>query len=262
MFRLLFVGDVVGERGVTAVQELVPDLRRELDLDAVIANGENSAKGNGITAETGGALLSVVDFLTLGEHAFDQEGVGPFLDREERIVRPANSGDGLPGRGWGTFGMDGTRVGVAAVQGRVFMDPTLPSPFEAADRAVEELEAAEAGLVLIDVHAEATSEKQTMGWHLDGRVAAVVGTHTHVPTADLRVLPGGTAYATDVGMTGDSDGVIGIDRGKIIEIFFEEEKIATVPVQGPVRLDAVLVEVEPENGLAANIERVFREWDG
>jgi calcineurin-like phosphoesterase len=142
------------------------------------------------------------------------------------------------------------------------MDTTLPSPFETVDRAVQELEDMGAGLILVDVHAEATSEKQTMGWHLDGRVAAVLGTHTHVPTADLRVLPGGTAYATDVGMIGDADGIIGVDREKIIEIFFEEEKIAADPAQGPVRLDAVLVEVELENGRAASIKRVFREWDG
>lgn len=252
----------MGERGVAAVRDLVPNLRHELELDAVIANGENSAKGKGITTETGEALLSVVDFLTLGEHAFDHEGVGPFLDRERRIVRPANSGDNLPGRGWGTFEADGARVGVAAVQGRVFMDASLPSPFEMADRAVEELGALGADLILFDVHAEATSEKQTMGWHLDGRVAAVIGTHTHVPTADLRLLPGGTAYATDVGMTGDADGVIGVDREKIIKIFFGEEKIATAPDRGPVRLDAVLVEAEPEAGRAVRIERVFREWGG
>ncbi len=262
VFRLLFIGDVVGERGVTAVRKLVPGLRRELGLDAVIANGENSAEGRGVTAGTGEALLSVVDFLTLGEHAFDQEGVGPFLERERRIVRPANSRDGLPGRGWGTFEANGARVGVVAVQGRVFMDTSISSPFEVVDRAVEELGAQGADLILVDVHAEATGEKQTMGWHLDGRVAAVVGTHTHVPTADLRVLPGGTAYATDVGMAGDVDGIIGVDRETFIEIFFEEENISTGPARGPVRLDAVLVEVEPGSGRAASIERVFREWSG
>src|SRR4051794_28488320 len=163
MFRLLFIGDVVGERAVAAVRGLVPGLRHDLELDAVIANGENAANGIGITAETGGALLSVVDFLTLGEHAFDREGVGTFLDQERRIVRPANSRDGVSGRGWGTFEVNGVLVGVAVVQGRVFMDTTLPSPFEMADRAVEELDALGADLVLVDVHAEATSEKQTMG---------------------------------------------------------------------------------------------------
>src|SRR5215213_6594434 len=149
-FRLLFIGDVVGERGCAAVQALVPGLRRELELDAVIANGENSAGGLGITADTGGALLSVVDFLTLGDHAFDRPGVGDFLNREQRIVRPANLDAGLPGRGWGVFEAAGKRVGVANVQGRVFMR-TPPSPFEAADQAATALEAAGAEFILLDV---------------------------------------------------------------------------------------------------------------
>jgi metallophosphoesterase (TIGR00282 family) len=258
-FRLLFVGDVVGETGCGAVQALVPGLRRELGLDAVIANGENSAGGLGITADTGEALLSAADFLTLGDHAFDREGAGEYLDREPRVVRPANLEVGLPGRGWGVFEASGKRIGVANVQGRVFMR-TPHSPFEAANRAVMQLEAAGAQIILVDVHAEATSEKQAMGWHLAGRVAAVLGTHTHVPTADLRVLPGGTAYATDVGMTGGVDSIIGFAREDWLRLFLEDGSLPETVDEGRVRLDAVLVEVRDHQ--AVSIERVSREWSG
>ncbi|MDP9426834.1 MAG: YmdB family metallophosphoesterase, partial [Actinomycetota bacterium] len=195
-FRLLFVGDVVGEAGIEAVVGIVPGLREGLGLDAVVVNGENSAPGGrGITEGGSDALLSVADFLTLGNHAFDADG--KFLEREPRVVRPANLKAGLPGRGWGVFEAAGVRVGVVNVMGRVFLDEKLASPFEAADRAVEELQNEGADLILVDVHAEATSEKQAMGYHLAGRAQIVVGTHTHIPTADERVLSGGTAYATD-----------------------------------------------------------------
>ncbi|MEW6637859.1 MAG: TIGR00282 family metallophosphoesterase [Actinomycetota bacterium] len=255
MFRLLFVGDVVGEGGCEAVRALVPGLRRELALDAVIANAENSAGGFGITEQTGEALLSVVDFLTLGDHAFDREGAAEYLERERRVVRPANLRGDPPGRGWSVFEASGVRVGVANVQGRVFMRDAS-SPFEAADRAVEELERAEAEAILVDLHAEATSEKQAMGWHLAGRVAAVVGTHTHVPTADVRVLPGGTAYVTDVGMTG-GDGVIGFDREGWLDFFLRDRPLRPEPAAGSVRLDAVLVEIEGRRAVGAR--RVSRE---
>jgi 2',3'-cyclic-nucleotide 2'-phosphodiesterase len=176
MFRLLFIGDVVGEAGCAAVQALVSASRWELGLNAVVANAENSApQGRGITPESGSALLSVVDFLTLGNHAFDAKGAEEYLDREPRVVRPANLDKGLPGRGWGTFEAGGgVRVGVANVQGKVFMHQDSRSPFEAADRAVADLEASGADLILVDVHAEATSEKQAMGYHLEGRVQAVI----------------------------------------------------------------------------------------
>ncbi len=258
-FRLLLVGDVVGEGGCAAVQALVPGLRRELELDAVIANGENSEGGLGITADTGEALLSAVDFLTLGDHAFDRQGVGEFLDREPRIVRPANLDAELPGRGWGVLEAAGKRIGVANVQGRVFMQ-TPRSPFEAAHRAVTELEAAGAEFILLDVHAEATSEKEAMGWYLAGRVAAVLGTHTHVATADLRILPGGTAYATDVGMTGGVDSIIGFAREEWLRLFLEGGSLPETVPEGRVRLDAVLVEVG--NRRAVSVERISREWSG
>ena len=260
-FRLLFVGDVVGDAGVSAVLDLVPALRERFGLGAVVINGENSAPGGkGITPKSGAALLSVANFLTLGNHAFDAEGHEGFLRKEERVARPANFGDDRPGRGWGTFQADGLTVGVANVLGRVFVERKQTSPFEAADRAVAALEAEGADLVLVDAHAEATSEKEALGYHLAGRVHAVLGTHTHVPTADARVLPGGTAYATDVGMTGCKQSIIGFDRDGFIGLFLGEKRRLPVATRGPVAFNAVLVDFDPERRDATKIERVIEEW--
>ena len=259
-FRLLFVGDVVGEAGIEAVVGVVPGLRAGLGLDAVVVNGENSAQGGrGITEDGSEALLSVADFLTLGNHAFDAEG-GKFLERETRAVRPANMRAGLPGRGRGGFEAGGVRVGVVNVIGRVFLDEGLRSPFEAADRAVGELREEGADLILVDVHAEATSEKQAMGYHLDGRAEVVVGTHTHIPTADERVLPGGTAYATDVGMTGREGSIIGFDRGNFLSLFLGRPGRIRISTEGPVIFRAVVVDLDVEGRRATGIERLTREW--
>jgi 2',3'-cyclic-nucleotide 2'-phosphodiesterase len=260
-FRLLFVGDVVGSAGCSAVLDLVPELREQLGLDAVVANAENSAPGGrGITKESGSALLSVADFLTLGNHAFDAEGYEEFLEAEERVARPANLDDGLPGRGWGAFEADGVTVGVANVLGQVFIDRTPVSPFEAADRAVSELEALDAELVLVDAHAEATSEKQALGYHLAGRAQAVLGTHTHVPTADALILPGGTAYTTDVGMTGCEESIIGFDREGFLGLFLGERRRLPVATEGPVIFSGVLLDFDPDGRRATGIEPVRRDW--
>jgi 2',3'-cyclic-nucleotide 2'-phosphodiesterase len=259
-FRLLFIGDVVGEAGCAAVRTLVPTLRHELEFDAVVANGENSAPGGrGITPESGSELLSVVDFLTLGNHAFDAGGAGKFLQWEKRIIRPANLETDSPGHGWGTFEAGGVRVGVVNVQGRVFMKRVPHSPFRAAERAIDEVEAAGAGLVLVDVHAEATSEKQAMGYHLEGRAQAVVGTHTHVPTADARVLSGGTAYVSDVGMTGGKESIIGFDKEDFMGLFLDREPARIGVSKGPADCNAVIIEVDVESRRATSIERVYRE---
>ena len=258
-FRLLFVGDVVGSAGCSAVLDLVPDLREQLELDAVVANAENSAPGGrGINEESGTALLSVADFLTLGNHAFDAEGYEKYLEREERIARPANLNENLPGRRWGTFQANGVKVGVANVLGQVFIDRTPFSPFEAADEALTQLR--EADLVLIDAHAEATSEKQALGHHLAGRAQAVLGTHTHVPTADATILPGGTAYTTDVGMTGCEESIIGFDREGFLGLFLGERRNLPVATRGPVLFCGVLVDFDLDGRRAARIEPVRREW--
>jgi 2',3'-cyclic-nucleotide 2'-phosphodiesterase len=260
-FRLLFVGDVVGEAGCAAVLDLVPRLRERLELDAVVANAENSAPGGrGITPESGSALLSVVDFLTLGNHAFDAEGYRGFLESEERVVRPANFEAGLPGRGWGVFVAGGVTLGVTNVLGEVFIEGGHLSPFEAADKALAELGTLDVDLILVDAHAEATSEKQALGYHLAGRAHAVLGTHTHVPTADLRVLPGGTAYATDVGMTGPRESIIGFDREDFLGLFLGQRRRISVAKRGPVTLNGTLVCLDHRERRAVRIEAVREEW--
>jgi 2',3'-cyclic-nucleotide 2'-phosphodiesterase len=262
VFRLLFIGDVVGETGCDAVRGLVPTLRRELELDAVIVNAENSAPGGrGITPDSSSALLSVVDFLTLGNHAFDTQGSERFLDREPRVVRPTNLDDSLPGQGWGMFEADGLCVGVANVQGRVFMKQNVNSPFEAADRAVADLRASGADLILVDMHAEATSEKQAMGYHLDGKLQALVGTHTHVPTADGRILAGGTAYVSDVGMTGGKESIIGFDREDFLGLFLGRKPTRIGVSKDPAVFNAVVIEVDAEGRRAMSIERVYKDVD-
>ena len=260
-FRLLFVGDVIGPSGVSAALDLVPKLRGELSLDAVVANAENSAStGRGVSAESGAALLEVADFLTLGNHAFDAEGHRGFLEGNERVVRPANFDGRHPGRGWGTFGVDGVTVGVANVLGKVFIDRTRTSAFQAADEALANLED-RADLVLVDSHAEATGEKQALGYYLAGRAQAVLGTHTHVPTADASILPGGTAYTSDVGMTGCRKSVIGFDRDDFLGLFVPNGRRGIrVETRGLVVLNAALVELDPERREATSIEPVRREW--
>ena len=258
-FRLLFVGDVVGGAGCLAVLDLVPELREQLELDAVVANAENSAPGGrGITEESGAALLSVADFLTLGNHAFDAEGYERYLEREERIARPANLDEKLPGRGWGAFEANGVTVGVANLLGQVFIDRTPVSPFDAADEALAHLRGAD--LVLVDAHAEATSEKQALGYHLAGKAQAVLGTHTHVPTADATILPGGTAYTTDVGMTGCEESIIGFDREGFLGLFLGERRKLPVATRGPVLFSGVAVDFDPGGRRATGIEPVRREW--
>lgn len=258
---MLFVGDVVGPAGCAAVLDLIPRLRRDLDLDAVVANAENSAPGGrGITRESGSALLSVADFLTLGNHAFDAEGYREFLEEEDRVVRPANFGKNDPGLESGIFEAGGVTVGVTNVLGRVFVERTKISPFQAADRAVAELKKRGAELVLVDSHAEATSEKLALGYHLDGRAQAVLGTHTHVPTADLEILPGGTAYVTDVGMTGCKESIIGFQREDFLALFMGDWRGISVATSGPVVLNAALVEFDLDGRRAVGIRAVRKEW--
>jgi metallophosphoesterase (TIGR00282 family) len=216
--KLLFIGDIVGSPGRTAVEALLPKLRERHAPDFIVANGENSAGGLGITERIARALFDTgIDAITLGNHAYRHAEVYDYLDREERIVRPANYPKGNPGRGHTVIEKDGTRLGIVNLSGTVFLDAAR-SPFPEADAILAELRG-RADQVLVDFHAEATSEKAAMGWYLDGRVTACVGTHTHVPTADARVLPGGTAYVTDVGMTGPRDSVIGVERELAVRRF-------------------------------------------
>jgi 2',3'-cyclic-nucleotide 2'-phosphodiesterase len=252
--KLLFIGDVVGGVGRRAVGTALPGLVEEHAPDFVVANGENAAGGVGITEKTARELFDYgIDAITLGNHAYRHREVYGYLDREPRIVRPANYPKGSPGRGHTVVERGGRRLAVLNLSGSVFLDAAR-SPFSEVDAALAELRG-KADDVLVDFHAEMTSEKVAMGWHLDGRVTACVGTHTHVPTADARVLPGGTAYITDVGMTGPRDGVIGVQREHALERFIRFTQVRFETAQGDPWLNAVLIEAE--DGRATSIEQLL-----
>ena len=253
--RILMIGDVIGKPGRNALSTLVPELRDELALDLVIANGENSAGGFGLTLDTSQEMLSCgVNMLTSGNHVWAKKEILPFLDEGLPIIRPANYPPSAPGRGHMTV----KNALVLNLMGRVFMAP-LDCPFRTADRLLEEARRDGAPrIIIVDMHAEATSEKQAMGWYLDGRVSAVLGTHTHVGTVDARILPKGTGFITDVGMTGPYNSVIGSDRDAVIERFLTQMPQRLTPPGGPVILNSVLLEVDDDTGMALSIERVDR----
>jgi metallophosphoesterase (TIGR00282 family) len=256
--RLLFVGDVVGRPGRRAVAQWLPALRRDLRADFVVVNGENSAGGFGITPETFNDITAAgADVVTGGNHIWHTREAPALLDGEPRLLRPANYPAGAPGRGAAVFpSAAGPRVGVLNLEGRVFMQPLL-SPFDYGREAAERLRA-ETRVIFVDFHAEATSEKAALAWHLDGRVSAVVGTHTHVQTADERVLPQGTAFITDAGMTGPRDSIIGMSSQTVLPRFLSLLPARFEVAAGPAQLNGVLVEIDPDSGRALRIERVAR----
>jgi 2',3'-cyclic-nucleotide 2'-phosphodiesterase len=255
---ILFIGDVVARAGRRVVRDLLPGLRDELGLDFVVANGENAAGGIGITPKEADALFGAgVDVITLGNHTYRHREIWPYLDQQPNIVRPANFLRTQPGRGTCVVERDGVSLGVVNVSGNLYMQAGSPALLTV-DDALKEVSAAD--LALVDIHAEATSEKVAMGWYLDGKVTAVVGTHTHVPTADARVLPGGTAYITDVGMTGARGGVIGVRR---------EQSISVMRTHMPQRYDAAdedpwlnAVVIRANGRRADAIEQVLRPGSG
>jgi len=253
--KLLFIGDVVGGVGRRALAALLPALRERWQPDFVVANGENAAGGVGITERTALELLGAgVDAITLGNHAYRHREVYDFLDGDQRVVRPANYPKGSPGRGHTVVEKEGRRLGLVNLSGSLFLEAAR-SPFAEVDAALGDLRG-RADHVLVDFHAEATSEKVAMGWHLDGRVTACVGTHTHVPTADARVLPGGTAYVTDVGMTGPRGGVIGVKREQALDRFLTMVPVRFETSRDDPWLNAVVIEGEPD-GRARSIEQVL-----
>jgi metallophosphoesterase (TIGR00282 family) len=255
--RILFVADVVGHPGRDAVKALLPGLKEELTPDLVILNGENAAGGFGLTARIAAELKSAgADVITSGNHVFAQKEFVSELPGLDRVLRPANYPPPAPGRGWWVVQAGGHEVLVMNLMGRIFLD-SLDDPFRAADAILAEHP--DVKLVFCDMHAEATSEKTAMGWYLDGRASAVVGTHTHIPTADARVLPGGTAYVTDVGMVGPRDGCIGMDRDVVIQRFLTGVPNRFVVASGPVTFNSVLVTINPSTGRATSIQRIDRE---
>src|SRR5579859_3990560 len=261
--RVLFIGDIVGSPGREIVRDRLADLVPQKQIDLVIANGENSAAGFGITPKIAEELLkNGVEVISGGNHSWDRREIMEFMPHEPRLLRPANFPDGTPGRGMyvGTA-KNGMKYAVINLQGRVFL-PAIEDPFRTADELLASLPA-DAAFVLVDFHAETTSEKIALGWYLDGRATAVVGTHTHVATADERVLPEGTAYITDVGMTGPHTGVIGMDRAAIVKKFLDGLPARFEVAQGDVQMNAVLIETDddgPRNTAgrlkASSIERL------
>jgi metallophosphoesterase (TIGR00282 family) len=251
--RILFIGDVVGSTGRDVVRGLVPGLVESEQPDFVVVNGENSAGGLGITEKTAKSLFAAgADAITLGNHAFHHRDSYEMLDSDARIIRPGNFPKAAPGRGHTVVEKDGMRLGLVNVQGQFSLE-TARSPFAEVDAALADIDATH---VLVDFHAEATSEKVAMGWHLDGRVTACVGTHTHIPTADARVLPGGTAYVTDVGMTGARGGVIGMRRDQALRKFLTQLPTRFEPAEEDPWLNAVVIEAD-DSGTATGIRQVL-----
>jgi 2',3'-cyclic-nucleotide 2'-phosphodiesterase len=254
--RILFIGDVVGGAGRRGLAAALPRLRERLAPDLVIANGENAAGGAGITEKTAADMRrSGVDLLTTGNHVYRQRDAYEFLDNDELIVRPANYPKGNPGRGSAIIEAAGRKVGVLNLSGELQLT-VARSPFPAAEAEVGELERRGAEVIVVDFHAEVTSEKVAMGWHLDGRVAAVLGTHTHVPTADARVLPGGTAFISDVGMTGSRTSILGVEIEDALGRFRTQMPARFRTAEEDVWINAVVFDVG-EDGRATSIEQIL-----
>lgn len=258
--RLLFIGDIVGKPGRDGLARVLPRWIDERRPDLVVANLENSAGGFGVTSKAMRELAPLpIDLFTSGNHVWHKNDGFRFLTEDGRVLRPFNFPRRTPGRGWAVVETaGGIKIGVINLCGRSYMDPNLvaASPFDAVEEALA-LTGAETPIALVDFHAEATSEKQALGWYLNGRVSAVIGTHTHVQTADERILPGGTAFITDAGMTGPEDSVIGMAKKAVIEKFLTGmPRRFEVARGGPVRVSAVIVGINAANGRAMNIERL------
>ncbi|MBI4285249.1 MAG: TIGR00282 family metallophosphoesterase [Chloroflexi bacterium] len=253
---VLVIGDIIGRPGRKALQELLTGLRQEYRIDLVIANGENAAGGFGLTPDTANELIaSGVNIITSGNHIWAQKEIIPYLDGAMPVTRPLNYPPGVPGRGYLVHG----QVMVVNLIGRTFMG-NFDCPFRGMDRLLAEVSPSPP-VIIVDFHAEATSEKVAMGHYLDGRVTAVLGTHTHVGTIDSRVLPGGTAYVTDIGMTGPIESVIGMQTEEVVQAFLTIKPQRFTVAKGRTMLNAVLVDVNETTGKATRIERIYREVD-
>ncbi len=254
--KVLFIGDIIGEPGRKIVRQNLKGLAEAHRPDVVIANGENAAGGFGITPEIADELFFMgIDVLTSGNHVWDKKEIEPYLAKQDRLIRPANYPEGTIG--YGSVVISTERAGKAAVlnlEGRVFMS-NLDDPFRIAEREIEKLRE-ETRVVIVDFHAEATSEKMALAWYLDGKASAVIGTHTHVQTADERVLPGGTAFLSDAGMTGPTDSVIGVKKEDAIARFLTQRPHKFEIPKGPVHLDAVVIDIDEKSGKAKSIERI------
>lgn len=258
--RILFIGDIVGSPGRRIVHDRLRDTVQQRGIDLVIANCENAAAGFGITPKLAEELLDEgIDVLSGGNHIFDKKELIDYFAHQPRLLRPANYPPAAPGKGVFVGEKKGVRYAVVNVQGRVFM-PAIDCPFRTVDRELSELPV-DVKVIFVDLHAEASSEKIAMGWYLDGRASVVVGTHTHVPTADERLLPKGTAYITDVGMTGGHDGVIGMDKAGIVQKFLDGLPTRFGVAEGDVQMNCVEVDVDESTGRARSIARLRLKID-
>ncbi|BCE06623.1 TIGR00282 family metallophosphoesterase [Bacillus paralicheniformis] len=255
--RILFIGDVVGSPGRDMIKTYLPKLKMKYKPNAVIVNGENAAHGKGITEKIYHQLIQAgADVLTMGNHTWDKREIFDFIDDAPQIVRPANFPEGTPGKGITYIKTNGSKeLAVINLQGRTFL-PAIDCPFRKADKLIEEA-SKRTPFIFIDFHAEATSEKQAIGWYTDGRVSAVVGTHTHVQTADNRILPKGTAYITDVGMTGPYDGILGVDRETIIKRFKTSLPVRFEIAEGRTTLSGVVIDIDEQSKKAVKIDRIL-----
>lgn len=259
LLKVLVIGDIVGSPGRSAASSIIPQLKKEYDLELIIANGENAAGGSGVTPKVAKELFSFgIDVITTGDHIWKKREVVEIIDAEARLLRPANYPSGAPGKGKVVLkGKSGFDIGVVNLLGRVFMQP-VDCPFAAVRTAVSELKA-KTPIIIVDIHAEATSEKLAIGWYLDGLVSAVLGSHTHVQTADERVLPKGTAYITDLGMTGPFDSVLGRRVEQILERFITGMPTRFEMADENIQLQGVVIDIDPKTGRAHSIERIQRK---
>ncbi|UCH92911.1 MAG: TIGR00282 family metallophosphoesterase [Candidatus Aminicenantes bacterium] len=258
LFRILFVGDISGRYGRRFLGKSLPTIKIKFHPNLVIANGENSAGGLGITHKTAREIFEAgVDVITSGNHVWDKKEALDLLEKEKRVIRPINYPEGVPGKGYYIFTANhNTEVMIVNLQGRVFMDPVVDNPFLCIDKFLNQVRQ---DIIIVDFHAEATAEKQAMGFYLDGRVSAVLGTHTHVQTSDLRILPGGTAYQTDVGMTGSLDSIIGMKRDPVIRRFLTGINQKFEVARENIILDMVICDINKQSGKAVNARsmRIF-----
>ncbi|MCA0754109.1 TIGR00282 family metallophosphoesterase [Paenibacillus sp. N4] len=253
--NVLFIGDIVGNVGRSALKRVLPALKSKYNPHIIIANGENAAAGRGITASIAKEFFEWgVHGITMGNHTWDNKDIFEWIDEEPRIVRPANYSPGAPGQGMAFIKANGKQLAIINLQGRTFLPP-IDCPFRKADDLIDEASERTKN-ILVDFHAEATSEKIAMGWHLDGRASIVLGTHTHVQTNDDTILPGGTAYITDVGMVGPKEGVLGMERNAVLHKFITQLPVRFVVAEGQWHLHAISVQLDETTGRARKIEKI------
>lgn len=254
--KILFIGDVVGAPGRSMIQQYLPKLKKKFLPDLTIINGENAASGKGITGKIYHSFLNAgANVITLGNHTWHNKDIFEFIDDAKYMIRPANFPEGNPGQGIVFVKVNTFEVAVINLQGRTFL-PAIDCPFRKADELID-MAKKRTSIIFVDFHAEATSEKQAMGWYLDGRVSAVVGTHTHVQTADNRILHKGTAYITDVGMTGPYDGILGVEKEAVLKKFLTDLPVRFEVTSGRSQLNGVIVEIDQQTGLAKSINRIL-----